>query len=85
MYVRDELESLGLWDEEQTQDGDICSNSIDENVNDRSSMNDRYNSCFNSEPNCGHCLVSIKVDCWKKWRKQTTLLFVIKQSKLSVE
>ncbi|KAK8804828.1 hypothetical protein WA171_006794, partial [Blastocystis sp. BT1] len=32
VYVQDELESLGLWNEEQTQDSDIYSNAIDENI-----------------------------------------------------
>ena len=62
LYVQDELESLGLWNEEQTQDSDIYSNAIDENVNARSLMNSRYKNCFNSELNYEHYLPSIKVD-----------------------
>ena len=84
VYVRDELESLGLWEEEESVEDDAL-DSMSANVYSESSMNARYNSYCNSDQNCKQPFLNTKIDCWKKWKRSIAIVFAIKHRKLPVE
>ena len=80
IYVRNELESLDLWDDEVRQEDGPYSTDIDMNVCDGGEIKGRLISYINSEPSYEQCLPSMKVDYYMKLRIQVVNLFPIKQS-----